>query len=166
MRNRLPKRYRAGLTLVELMIALIGSSVLLVGLSSSIFVALKASDPAVTDAARIAEATAVLNEIKNDLRYCSSCSSLTSSSISFVTPDRDQNGADEWLFYTWSRKKGDPVYRTCFGKLPVAVLNDVDNLSFELVRQNGRVTAVLISLELDSVSNGHFSTSVEVLNRP
>jgi Tfp pilus assembly protein PilW len=59
-RGQLPSH--GGYTLLELLVSMLGATVLMVGLSSSIFIALKATDTTNTPSSTIIEGNAALND--------------------------------------------------------------------------------------------------------
>ncbi len=112
-----------GYTLVELMVAMVGASALMVGLSSSIFIAFQATDISNTPASAMIEGNAALSDMLSDLEFAQSFTEITATAITFTVPDRNDDTVAETIRYAWSGTPGDPLTRQVNGG-PVATLAD------------------------------------------
>lgn len=111
MRRTLRHLPSGGYTLIELMVAMVGSCALLAGLSSAIFIALKATDTSSTPTAATLEGNATLTEILSDIEYAIAFSEITTGAITFTVADRDGDDNPETIRYAWSGTPGDPLTR-------------------------------------------------------
>ncbi len=120
-------RYRAmfcgrarAVTLAELLVSSAAGAVLLGGLTSAMVVATHAlPESAGPDGAAVAGAVGGLT---SELWCATAVPSATARTITFSVPDRDNDGADEWIEYSWSGTDGDPLERRYNGGGPVQVL--------------------------------------------
>jgi len=144
-RRHLP--IRSGYTLIELVIAMVGASALMVGLSSSIFIALKATSTSDTPTVATIEGNAALTDMLTDIEFALSFSEQTSNAITFTVPDRNGDSTPETIRYAWSGTPGDPITRQYNGgdvatlvdnvhvfqhDLPVGAANLLSNPGMEL----------------------------------
>jgi hypothetical protein len=100
---------RSGHTLVELLMAMVGAGVLMVGLSSTMFIALAATDTSNAPTAAILEGHAALSDLLSDLEFALSLSETTANAVTFTVPDRDGDSNPETIRYAWSGTPGDPL---------------------------------------------------------
>lgn len=129
-RAQLPNR--GGYTLVELMVAMVGASVLMVGLSSTIFIALKATDTSNTPTSATIEGYSALNDLLSDLEFALSFSEQTPNAITFTVPDRDGDSNPETIRYAWSGTPGDPLTRQYNGGTVATLVEDVHVFQHDL----------------------------------
>ncbi len=101
-------RSRGGYSLIELVVAIGASTILLVGLPSSIVIMSKGLQGN-SRASRLAQSADVLQDVINDLKHASSFVELTSVAVKFTVPDRDNDGDPELIRYYWSGTPGDPL---------------------------------------------------------
>lgn len=122
---------RPGYTLIELLVATASASVLMVGLSSALFVASRALN---LDEGAIPvrnHADMALSRLMADLREARLFNQLLAEEVEFTVPDRDGDGVDETLHYVWSGTAGDPLFRSVNGGTSHEVLKNVRSLNFE-----------------------------------
>ncbi|MFN0195846.1 MAG: type II secretion system protein J [Planctomycetaceae bacterium] len=101
-------RSRGAYTLIELIVAIGASTILLVGLPSSILIASKGLQGNST-VSRHAQSADVLQDVINDLKHATSFVELTTIAVTFTVPDRDNDGDPELIRYSWSGTPGDPL---------------------------------------------------------
>ncbi len=120
---------RSAFTLVELVLALAGTSLLLLGISSSIVVASRAAYDAEQPQTALARSRSVARLIADDLAQATSIVEGSTTAVEFTVADRDDDGAEETLRYEWSGTVGDAVYRSINGdSSPLAP--DIASLAF------------------------------------
>lgn len=114
--------------MIELLVATATASVLMVGLSSALFVSSRALD---LDAASDARTRQAIGRIAADARTANRFRTLSATAVEFDAPDRDADGVPETLRYEWSGVAGDPLTRRLNGGAPVALIDDVTSVDFQ-----------------------------------
>jgi len=102
-------RRKSGFTLLELLVSSSISTVLVVGLGSSIYVASQTFDTHDPDAADVVDSQIILSQIMREAQSATSISELTPNAATFTVPDRDGDSIDETIRYAWSGTPGDPL---------------------------------------------------------
>lgn len=141
---------RPAYTLLELMVALGSASVLMVGLSSALFIAAQGLDLDQGASASRGRADAVLGRMLADARAATRYRSVAPTAIEFDVADRTGDGAADRLRYEWNGVVGSPLTRTLNGGSPVTLLRDVRALTFgsttrAVTAQNVMTTALTTS---------------------
>jgi hypothetical protein len=121
---------RPAYTLLELMVALGSASVLMVGLSSALFIAAQGLDLDQGASASRGRADAVVGRMLADARAATRYRSVAPTAIEFDVADRTGDGAADRLRYEWNGVVGGPLTRTLNGGSPVTLLRDVRALTF------------------------------------
>lgn len=121
---------RPAYTLLELMVALGSASVLMVGLSSAIFIAAQGLDLDQGASASRGRADAVVGRMLADARTATRYRSVTPTAIEFDVADRTGDGAADRLRYEWNGVVGGPLTRSLNGGSPVTLLHDVRGLTY------------------------------------
>lgn len=120
--NRTTPPARRGFTLAELAVSVVSTSVLIAGIASSIYVASQAATP--SNAANVAVTTSLaVAEIAADLATASSFKVRTNSSVAITVADRDANGADESIRYSWDGQPSGQLMRYYNGVATSAATN-------------------------------------------
>jgi hypothetical protein len=104
-----------GYTLVELVAAMASAAALMVGITSSLFTAMRASNPANTPAASILEGAACLADISADMQFAQAVPTATPKVFEATLPDRNGDGNPETIRYAWAGPAGAPLVRTYNG---------------------------------------------------
>ena len=117
-------RRPSGLTLMELVVSMIATSALLVGMSSAVFLASRASRPGST-ASGVIEASLTAGQIATELGSARSVTEYTLTSIAFTVADRDSDGKPELIRYAWPANLGAPLTRQYNQGPVVEVLDNV-----------------------------------------
>ena len=99
-----------GFTLLELVLAMVVSSILLLGLGSALSLATRSVRPDSATGATL-EAASAVRMLQDDLRFASRVMALTSQSIDVITTDYDTDGNADRVRYQWSGVSGDPLMR-------------------------------------------------------
>ena len=157
---------RGGYTLVELMVSLVGASALMVGLSSTIFIALQATDTSSTPTSATIEGNAALTDLLSDIEFATSFSEKTASATTFTVPDRDGNASPETIRYAWSGTPGGPLTRQYNGGTVATLVEDVHDFGFEYSQPAGAVEYVTVWIRVTDNTQTSIETSIPVLNRP
>lgn len=120
---------RHAFTLVELVLAMAGTSLLLLGISSAIIVASRSAyDPEQPQTA-LARSRFVAQLIADDLAQATSIVEGSATAVEFTVADRDDDGVEETLRYEWSGTVGDGLYRSMNGDSAL-LASDIASLGF------------------------------------
>ena len=140
---------RGGFTLVELMISSVSASLLVAGIGSSIFLALKAAK---TDTAVMNTIGAgwVVEDMATELQTALYFKERTATSIKFVVADQTGDNVTETIYYSWSGTAGDPLTRTFNAQSAVNVAEDVHGFNVAYTVEATSETARVML----AVSNG------------
>jgi len=159
---------RPAYTLLELMVALGSASVLMVGLSSALFIASQGLKLDHGASASRGRADAVVGRLLADARTATRYRSVTPTAVEFDVADRTGDGAADRLRYAWSGVAGSPLTRSLNGNSAVTLLPDVRALSFgsttrAVVAQNVMTTALNTNLVFWSQATPTAATGVTSL---
>jgi hypothetical protein len=120
---------RSAFTLVELVLAMAGTSLLLLGVTSAIVVASRSAyDPEQPHAA-LARSRSIARLIADDLAQATSIIEGGATAVEFTVADRDEDGLEETLRYEWSGTVGDAIYRSVNGDSAL-LASDIASLAF------------------------------------
>lgn len=106
---------RRGLTLAELTVSLLATSLVMGGMMSALLIAGKAIPQAGSATGETLSRTAAVNQILADLAAAESVLASQAQAIEFTVPDRDNNGAPERLLYGWTANNGGTLLRRLNG---------------------------------------------------
>ena len=138
-------RARRGYTLIELVVAIASASVLMVGLSSALFVsaqALEMDNGATLEQSRAEQALA---RMVTDLGEATRFEVFSSNAARFYVPDRDGDGLEEELAYSWSGVAGAPLMLEQDGR-SAALLKDVASLDLHAITRSVAAQDVTIPI--------------------
>lgn len=161
-----PPRSRRGFTLFELIASLAAASVLMVGLSSALFIAVQAVDVSDSPHLKLVEAHALLADMRSDLQFATAITDFQKDSITFAIPDRDDaDTLPDTVTYAWAGNDRD-LTRQYNGGAVAVVADAVFHLEFSYSAPDGVMEYVTIELELIDDPNVFVMTSIPMLNRP
>jgi prepilin-type N-terminal cleavage/methylation domain-containing protein len=161
-----PTRLRCGgFTLIEVLVSLSVMSILMLGISAAMGLALRAVPDEDSAMVRITDAGSVLDQVINDLRYARHITERSATAVRVVVADRDGDGAPQTIRYAWSGTPGDPLTRTDGIGAAVAILANVHDftLSYDLRSQNETYpgpnveSAETVLASVSNVQNNHLS---------
>jgi len=154
-----------GFTLVELVVSLIGAGVLLAGLGSALIVALKASDPALTQTPSLLEGIARLTDLQAELQYALTVPEKSSSAITVTIPDRsDADADDEIVRYAWSGTPGDPLTRQFNNGRAISVAENVHQFVLNYYESGSGIDYITVRLQITEDANMSVETGFAVWN--
>ena len=131
-----------GFTLIEACMAIVITTILLVGMGSALTMTITGAEAGADTNARAAAAEDALSRIAAELSTATAWRQRTSSAMEFEVPDRDGDGAPEVIGYTWSGKGGAPMRRT---------YNGIESIYLEDVRAIDLTTIIRpVPLEVES----------------
>ncbi len=128
-RSRLLK-LRAAYTLIEMIVASTASSVLLVGMATSIVISSSAFDTSDGEIHQSIAAGQHADEIMTEMRYATRFHERTANTVAFNVPDRDGDGSEETLRYSWSGVAGEPLTKEFNGSSAAVLIPNVQALNF------------------------------------
>ncbi|MEO8494723.1 MAG: hypothetical protein ABI614_06615 [Planctomycetota bacterium] len=113
---------------MELIVAMTVASLLMAGMMSAIFIAVRSADTNSATALAITGSLA-LEDIAAELRDAVYFKQRTATSVMFTVPDRDGDGDVETIRYSWSGTAGAALLREYNGGTAVAVVDAVHAFS-------------------------------------
>ncbi|MGE3316529.1 MAG: carbohydrate binding domain-containing protein [Planctomycetaceae bacterium] len=123
---------RRGYTLLEMLVASVSATFLVVGLASAMFVAARGTDPTLSAHEAALQGDTAMTDLIADLTLAESFSEKTTTAVTFVVPDRNNDGIPETIRYAWSGTPGDPLTRQYNGGAVATVVANVHEFQFEL----------------------------------
>ncbi len=163
MRHNRPAR--RAFTLVELVTSMAAASALLAGIASTLFVALRASNPASTPAASMLQALSCMADAAAELQYAQAVTESTARSITATVPDRaDVDTAPEIVRYAWSGVAGDPLTRTYNGGTAARVIPSVQSFAIEYFPSAIAPKYVTVRIQPTTGTRSVVETSISLLN--
>ena len=153
-----PKARRHGYTLLELVLAIALYSLVVSSVAMAITLVANAYGSDVQS--EVIATNTVALDLSADLRFAVSFSRQEASAVEFAVPDRDGDGVDEKLSYTWSGVAGDPLLYTYNALKPRTVLENVHDFDLGYVLGEAPPLPLGESLALlkhhDDAPGGHF----------
>lgn len=156
----------SGYTLIELVVAVSISGILVSGMMSSLFIALKSSDSTSSTAAVTRHAHQVVAQMAAELEFALSIPANGTNSITVTVPDQDADTSPETITWSWSGTIGDPLTREFNGGSAVNMIDSIE--LFQPVRMPGTSPTdyVLIELRVTSDSNTTIQAAAPLVNTP
>ncbi|MBX3390030.1 MAG: hypothetical protein KF691_11335 [Phycisphaeraceae bacterium] len=118
---------RPAFSLLELVLACAILAILLAAGRGAIGLAKNAARSPVVD--RSILLSAALDDLTNDVSCSTRITRITANAIGVVVPDRNGDGADELIEYSWSGTAGAPLLRSLNGAAPETVVPSLQSLS-------------------------------------
>ncbi len=132
------RKFRRGVTLMEVVLAATVSTILLGGTVSAIMMAARAVPDPTSERGLNYKSLNIVGQMSQELLTAESFSKTASNVITFAVPDRNSDGSPEVIEYTWNGSAGTALKRSRNGGARVTVVDEVDD--FELVYFIRRVT--------------------------
>lgn len=129
---------RGGYALLELIISAAAASVLMVGLASTLLISGHAFDGVGQTSDRL-RAIAAQADLASDLSEATSIRARSAAAITFTVPDRDGDGLEEILSYSWDGVPGGEMLRSRNTDPPLSILSGVND--FQLTYLDRTLTA-------------------------
>lgn len=156
-----------GFTLIEMVVSLAAASVLMVGLSSTIFIALRASDKSNTPGGAILEGHALLCDMTAELRTAQAITEQAATAITVTVPDREDADTNlETIRYAWSGTPGDPLTRQYNGGNVANVAEDVHDFGIQYYQPASTTEYLTVWIQITSDFRTSIETTIPLLNRP
>ncbi len=122
---------RPAFTLLELILASATATILIGGLATSVFIATRAYDDADGQIAREIAAASVIEDICAEMSVARRFSERSSTAVTFTVPDRDDDGFDETIRYSWSGVANTDLTKQYNQNTPETILANVHSVNFE-----------------------------------
>jgi hypothetical protein len=118
---------RCGYSLLEMVVSLSVSSLLVTGMTSSMYLAMKSNDVGIGPFRPINNASDAVLNLDRELTYATTIFTSVNSAkaIEFQLPDQTGDGAAETVRYQWSGTAGDPLQRIFNNGTPEVILSGV-----------------------------------------
>ncbi len=163
----IPRSRRTGFTLVEIVSSLLASSLLLMGLGASIFVASQANEPNMVRSVEQIDASQFLLLLQQDLAEAIEIESIQEKTICFSVADRDQDGMNERIRYEWSGVSRSPIWRQQNQEHSIDVLELTSRFELSWKERNGRIETVdVVAQTAGKQDIPPLTTSMALWNRP
>ena len=104
-------RPRKAYTMVELMVSIAASSILMVGMASTMYISFRMVDPD-TSVNAVLDASDTTLTLTDELRYAIFITERSDTMIQFVVPDQTGDSINDVIRYEWSGTEGDDLMRT------------------------------------------------------
>src|ERR1700712_5445393 len=105
------RRRPRGMTLIEMTMSLLISSVLMVALGSSVMIASRAIPSSSTPIDTASTTAEGLDRLMSELMFAKTVTELTSTAVTFTVADRNADAIDETIRYAWDGIAGHPLTR-------------------------------------------------------
>lgn len=157
---------RQGYSIIELVVALISTSVLMAGLVSALFVASRAIDPDVTPSISILRGSQWLSDFQADTQHATAISEQAPNAITVIVPDRTGDLAPETIRYSWSGTAGEPLTRQINGGDVDSVLDNVHRLTIDYFMQDSAIISIDVRIQVGPNPGAVVETGFAMVNRP
>ena len=167
MRHKTNHLTHGGFTLIELIVSMTAASFLMVGLSSTLFIAFRATDTSNSPATNTLAGLARLSEMAAELQYTQTVLEQTANAITVTVPDRnDPDTNPELIRYAWSGTIADPLTRQYNGGITDNVVENVHNFEIQYYQPAAVIKYITVSIQVASDSQTRVETSIPLLNQP
>lgn len=160
-------RARSGFSLVELVLACALLAILLAAGRGAIGLAHKSARSRVVDLS--VSLNSALNEMSSDVSCAVAVVQLTTTSIEITVPDRNADGADDFILYSWSGTPDAPLLRTINTGAPEVLVSALRSFSISSTQQaitvpvaTGRVNERLVGG--NATTSGLKTTTISASN--
>lgn len=111
----LPPSRRRAFTLVEVMVSMVVVSIIMGAIASVMRLATTQLDATSSGMSNVSKATSLLQQITAEVALAKTVTERTATAITFTVPDRNADGQDETIRYSWTGTAGNPLTRTYNG---------------------------------------------------
>lgn len=128
--------YRRAFTLMEALLAIAITAILMSAMGGVVVTLARATEQGNDVNSRASRSAGALAEIADDVRVSTGINELDSRSISLQVPDRDGDGLEETIRYTWNGTVGKPLERTYNLRPGYTVLPDIRSFSISMPQRS------------------------------
>ena len=154
---------RRGLSLIELVVSMTAASALLAGTASTLYIAVRASNPKYAPSVSVLEASSGVADMVIDLEYALSVASATSTGVTVTVPDRDANASTETIRYAWAGA-GQPLTRQYNGGTVANVISSVQSLAIEYQPSSATPQYIVLRIQSATFAASAVETYVRLYN--
>jgi len=116
---------RRGYTLMEIVISIAIVTVIMGAMVSTMLIARRGMQISAVGTESVSAASGVVQQMTAELSLATSITEQTASALTFTVPDRNDDGQDETIRYSWSGTAGDPLTRQYNGGSVATIAQDV-----------------------------------------
>jgi type II secretory pathway component PulJ len=120
---------RSAYTLIEMMISMPLMALLMLGMSSAIYISMRSIPDNTTSSSARIQAAAALDQLAADFAYATSIVSRSPTSVVLTTVDRTGDNVADSVSYQWSGVVGTPLLRQFNGSASEKVIQSVQQFS-------------------------------------
>ncbi|GAA4472907.1 hypothetical protein [Novipirellula rosea] len=120
---------RRGMLLMELVVALLVSSIIIAGLHASLAISVRSIPDSDGSTASALRGTRIADQFATELETAVHITERSATTIGFTVPDRDGDGFAERIRYAWTGTPGGPLTRQYNGSTPLTIADDVELFS-------------------------------------
>lgn len=147
--------------------SLVGATVLVVGLSSTLFIAVQATNTSGGVAAHTTAGSELLGDLWSDMQFALDITEQGATAVTFTVPGRSGNAAvPETIRYAWAGAPGDPVTRQYNGGAAATLVDDVHGFGLIYYQPDASVERVLAWIQVSADPRTAIETMIPLLNRP
>jgi hypothetical protein len=158
---------RRGFSFLELVASLGAATALVIGLASTLGVAIKASNPGTTPASSTLAALNLLAEISSELTYTKAITEKTAVAITATVPDRNDADSNlDTVRYSWSGTPGQSLECRFNGGSSAIAAATVYDFNVSYYPASGPVELLFVRLQLSADARTAVETTIPLLNRP
>ncbi|WP_442510617.1 hypothetical protein SH528x_002253 [Novipirellula sp. SH528] len=152
---------RRGMLLLELVVALVVSSIIIAGLHASLAISIRSIPDSDGSTASALRGTRIVDQLATELETAVYVTERSATTIGFTVPDRDGDGFAERIRYTWTGTPGGSLTRQYNGATPLAIAEDVDLFSLTPSFKSVAETYPTVGIEdaNESLLVDHYGTS-------
>ncbi|MCG6155843.1 hypothetical protein [Rubinisphaera margarita] len=159
-----PLNARRAFTLVEITLSLVGTSVLVGGMMSALYVTMKSLDPNLSNASVMLTVTDVLHQMR-ELQFTTEFLDQMTREVEVWVPDRDDDDDEEKINYRWSGIPGDPLIREYNGH-NIDIVPKVYHFSLSYISSGTYTIGVTIELQSTPRASDRVQIELPILNKP
>ena len=159
---------RHGFTLLEVVISSMLLSIVIGAASALLFITSRAVPTGDDPAIAAADTLRAMDLLSSELAFATSLEQTSPAAIQFTIRDRDADGLDDQITYTWAGAPGDPLVRQETGLGPEAITGGLQSLAigYTLSADATRVLGAYLTAHSDRSRSSVLRTSVRLINRP
>lgn len=159
-------RRTPGFTLFELIASMAAASVLMVGLSSALFIAVQGVDVSDSRQSKVLETHALLADMQADLQFATAITEQAVDAITVTIPDRDDpDTTPDTVRYRWNGA-ATPLTRQYNGGAEVVVAESVFSLRILYRTEGTSIGYITVAIELVNAPNVFVICAIPMVNQP
>lgn len=159
-------RCARGFTLLELVVSLAAAATLVIGMSSTMYIALRAANPDHLGGPAALRSLACTADLAAELQFALSVTEAGSTAITFTVPDRgDANALPDTIRYAWA-SAGQPVTRQFNGGTATTVLSSAQSFALQYDPSSAAPRAVTVRIQATTDAGTTIETAIPLLNMP